>query len=75
MRAPQVVHGPVGMVPGAPGTETVTGTYHVYLKYAAQDMGCTAGWDYCSKDVPWVTYFTGSSPYMVRLGVTPWLVW
>lgn len=55
-----VVHGPVGMVPGAPGTETVTGTYHVYLKYAAQDMGCTAGWDYCSKDVPWVTYFTGS---------------
>ena len=23
-------------------------------------MGCTAGWDDCSKDVPWVTYFTGS---------------
>lgn len=56
----KVVGGPFYMVPGAPDTPTVTGTYHVYLKYVAQDMGCGPGWDYCTKGVPWVTYFTGS---------------
>lgn len=54
------VHGPVVIVDGAAETPTVTGTYKVYLKYVKQDMGCTPGWDYCTKDVPWVTYFTGS---------------
>ena len=55
-----VVHGPVAIVPGSPGHETVTGLYNVYLKYQAQDMGCTPDWPYCAKGVPWVTYWTGS---------------
>ena len=52
-----VVHGPVPMVPGSPDHPTVTGTYAVYLKYAAQDMGCTPGWPYCARGVPWVSYW------------------
>lgn len=57
-----VVNGPFYMVPGAPETPTVTGTYHVYLKYEKQTMrGKNAdGTSYETPDVPWVTYFTGS---------------
>ncbi|WP_371163804.1 L,D-transpeptidase family protein [Buchananella felis] len=55
-----VAHGPIAINHGAPGNETVTGTYHVYLKYNKQDMGCTPDWPYCAKDVPWVVYFHGS---------------
>lgn len=55
-----VVHGPVLIVPGSPGHETVTGLFHIYLKYRAQDMGCTPDWPYCAKGVPWVSYFHGS---------------
>lgn len=54
------VHGPVPIVPGSPGHETVTGLFHIYLKYDKQDMGCTPDWPYCAKDVPWVSYFHGS---------------
>lgn len=54
------VHGPVAIVPGSPGNETVTGLFHIYLKYDKQDMGCTSEWSYCAKDVPWVSYFHGS---------------
>ena len=53
-------HEPISIVPGSPGHETVTGLYHVYLKYEKQDMGCTPEWPYCAKGVPWVSYFTGS---------------
>lgn len=57
-----VVHGPMPMVPGAPDTPTVTGTYHVYLKYEKQTMRGenTDGTEYVTPDVPYVTYFTGS---------------
>ena len=48
------------IVPGSPGNETVTGLFHIYLKYDKQDMGCTPEWPYCAKDVPWVSYFHGS---------------
>ncbi|WP_022868549.1 L,D-transpeptidase family protein [Schaalia vaccimaxillae] len=69
-----VVHGPVAMNHGGPGYETVTGTYHVYLKYQKQDMGCTPEWPYCAKDVPWVSYFTGSyamhgAPWVSQFGI------
>lgn len=68
-----VVHGPVAINHGAPGHETVTGVYHVYLKYPKQDMGCTPDWPYCAKDVPWVAYFTGSyalhgAPWVAEFG-------
>lgn len=54
------VLGPYPINHGSPGHETVTGLFHVYLQYEKQDMGCTPGWPYCAKDVPWVSYFTGS---------------
>lgn len=54
------VIGPFAINHGAPGHETVTGLFHVYLQYASQDMGCTPDWPYCARDVPWVSYFTGS---------------
>ncbi|QWW20488.1 L,D-transpeptidase family protein [Schaalia sp. 19OD2882] len=56
-----LVQGPVYMVPGAPGTETITGTYAVYLKYDAQTMRGENldGSKYETPDVPWVMYFTG----------------
>lgn len=56
-----LVQGPVYIVPGAPGTETITGTYDVYLKYDAQTMRGENldGSKYETPDVPWVMYFSG----------------
>ena len=39
---------------GLPGTPTVTGQYHIYVKYPAQLM---VGPGYYLPDVPWVMYF------------------
>ena len=39
---------------GLPGTPTVTGQYHIYVKYTAQLM---VGPGYYLPDVPWVMYF------------------
>lgn len=39
---------------GLPGTPTVTGTYHIYVKYSAQLM---TGPGYYLPGVPWVMYF------------------
>lgn len=47
------------IVPGKAGEETITGTFHVYLQYRSQDMGCSSRFSYCAKDVPWVSYFSG----------------
>ena len=57
----KVAGGPYYMVPGAPDTPTVTGTFHVYLKYDVQTMrGENAdGTKYETEGVPWVTYFSG----------------
>lgn len=54
-----VVYGPVSVVGGAEGTETVTGQYAIYLKYEVQTMRGTNldGSTYVSEDVPWVSYF------------------
>ncbi|SDN27996.1 L,D-transpeptidase catalytic domain [Actinomyces ruminicola] len=70
----QQVHGPVLMNHGGPGNETITGTYQVYLTYAKQDLGCSAGWSYCQRDVAWVTYWQGnyaihSAPWAKHFGV------
>ena len=58
----KAVGGPYYMVPGAPETPTVTGTFHVYLKYKTQTMRGenVDGTKYETEDVPWVSYFTGS---------------
>ena len=53
-----VVQGPIPMVPGKPGWETVTGTFRIYLKHQDQMMGCSPGYDYCTY-TPWESYFHG----------------
>lgn len=57
----KVAGGPFYMVPGAPATPTVVGTFRVYLKYDRQTMrGENAdGTKYETEGVPWVTYFSG----------------
>ena len=54
-----VVRGPVSMVPGAPGLETVTGKYKVWAKVASQTMrgDNLDGTKYETPDVPWILYF------------------
>ncbi|MEQ6897115.1 L,D-transpeptidase [Microbacterium sp. KR10-403] len=42
---------------GRAGHATPTGHFTVFAHVGIQDMGCVAGYDYCTKDVPWVTYF------------------
>ena len=55
------VLGPIAMVDGSSDFPTVTGTYHVYLKYEKMDMrGYNAdGSKYLTEDVPWVSFFSG----------------
>ena len=57
-----VVHGPVSINHGEESGEWATklGTYHVYLKNESQDLGCTPGFPYCQKDVPWIAYWDGN---------------
>jgi hypothetical protein len=57
----EAVKGPVRMVDGSAELPTVTGTFHVYLKYEKMDMrGTNAdGTEYETKDVPWVSFFHG----------------
>lgn len=63
------VYGPILINHGGVGHETVTGTYHVYLKYDKQDMGCTPDWPYCERDVPSVAYWHQS----YALHAAPWV--
>jgi len=42
---------------GAVGHATPTGYFRVFAKVRMQDMGCFPGAEYCTKNVPWVTYF------------------
>ncbi|UUT35820.1 L,D-transpeptidase [Microbacterium elymi] len=42
---------------GAAGHATPTGYFRVFAKVPMQDMGCFEGASYCTKNVPWVTYF------------------
>lgn len=70
----EVAYGPILINHGGVGHETVTGTFHVYLKYDKQDMGCTAEWPYCERDVPWVSYWHGSyalhgAPWVKEFGI------
>lgn len=48
---------------GRPETATDTGRFTVYAQLEMQDMGCSAGFDYCTKDVPWITYFNGDEGF------------
>lgn len=68
------VYGPILVNHGGVGHETVLGTYRVYLKYEAQDMGCTPDWPYCHRAVPWVAYWYQSyalhgAPWVQEFGI------
>ncbi|MGH3691252.1 MAG: L,D-transpeptidase [Microbacterium sp.] len=42
---------------GLPGTLTPTGNFKVFAHTRIQDMGCYPNAPYCTKDVPWITWF------------------
>ena len=70
----QVVYGPILINHGGVGHETITGTYKIYLRYQAQDMGCTPEWPYCERGVPWVSYWHNSyalhgAPWVKEFGI------
>ena len=70
----KVVYGPILINHGGVGHETVTGTYKIYLRYQAQDMGCTPEWPYCERGVPWVSYWHDSyalhgAPWVKEFGI------
>ena len=70
----QVVYGPILINHGGVGHETITGTYKIYLRYQAQDMGCTSEWPYCERGVPWVSYWHNSyalhgAPWVKEFGI------
>ena len=48
---------------GAGDHATHTGNFRIGWKTAMQDMGCVPGYDYCTKDVPWVSYFNGDEGF------------
>jgi len=48
---------------GRPETATDEGHFTVYAQLPMQDMGCSVGFDYCTKDVPWITYFNGDEGF------------
>ncbi len=51
------------MSSGKSGWETHTGEFRIGWKTTMQDMGCVDGYDYCTKDVPWVAYFNGDEGF------------
>ncbi len=70
----KVVYGPILINHGGVGHETVTGTYKIYLRHRAQDMGCTPEWPYCERGVPWVSYWHKSyalhgAPWVKEFGI------
>ena len=48
---------------GQPGTPTPEGRFTVFAQLEVQDMGCVPGYDYCTKGVPWITYFSGDNGF------------
>ncbi|MCI7551867.1 MAG: L,D-transpeptidase family protein [Actinomycetaceae bacterium] len=55
------VHGPVGMIDGAPATPTILGTYAIYLKRDVMTMRGknVDGTPYVTPNVPHAMFFTG----------------
>ena len=48
---------------GAGDHATHTGNFRIGWKTEMQNMGCVPGYDYCTKDVPWVSYFNGDEGF------------
>ncbi|MCG7416386.1 L,D-transpeptidase/peptidoglycan binding protein [Microbacterium sp. ACRRU] len=51
------------MSSGKSGWDTHTGSFRIGWKTPMQDMGCVPGYDWCTKDVPWVAYFNGDEGF------------
>lgn len=51
------------MSSGKSGWDTHTGNFRIGWKTPMQDMGCVPGYDWCTKDVPWVAYFNGDEGF------------
>lgn len=48
---------------GQSATPTPEGHFTVFWQLPMQDMGCVPGYDYCTPDVPWITYFDGDNGF------------
>ncbi|MFF0910966.1 L,D-transpeptidase family protein [Microbacterium enclense] len=48
---------------GAGDHATHTGNFRIGWKTQMQDMGCVPGYDWCTRDVPWVAYFNGDEGF------------
>jgi len=42
---------------GKPATPTDVGKFKVFIQYEKKDMGCKPGFNYCTKDVPWASFY------------------
>lgn len=48
---------------GKPATPTDIGEFKVFIQYKSKDMGCRAGYDYCSRGVPYATFYNGGEAF------------
>lgn len=48
---------------GQSATPTPEGHFTVFWQLPVQDMGCVPGYDYCTRGVPWITYFAGDNGF------------
>lgn len=48
---------------GRPATPTDSGEFKVHAQLRLQDMGCSPDYDYCTKDVPWISYYNGGEAF------------
>lgn len=48
---------------GKPSTPTDKGQFKVFHQTQMMDMGCTARYDYCTKDVPFATFYNGGEGF------------
>lgn len=48
---------------GKPATPTDKGQFKVFHQTKLMDMGCTPAYDYCTKDVPFATFYNGGEAF------------
>jgi len=48
---------------GKPATPTDKGKFKVFHQTKMMDMGCTPAYDYCTKDVPFATFYNGGEAF------------
>lgn len=48
---------------GKPATPTDKGKFKVFHQTQMMDMGCTPAYDYCTKDVPFATFYNGGEAF------------